>query len=182
MGQYYSASILAKNKKTVEKFVSPYNYGNGAKLTEHSWIGNNFVLAFESLIYKNPQHVVWAGDYADNCKSRKTNLYKRCIDKKEVKPTAHLKADEVRFIVNHTKKQFVDTFNVLKITASWVGDRDYRIHPLPLLTCEGNGRGGGDFKGDDNHKIVGSWARNLISVEPDIPKDYVELVFDLIEK
>ena len=182
MGQYYSASILAKNKKTVEKWVSPYDYDNGAKLMEHSWLGNNFVLAFESLIYKNPQRVVWAGDYADECKGRKTNIHQRCIDKKVVKPTAHLKADDVRFIVNHTKKQFVDTNKVLKITASWVGNYDYRIHPLPLLTCMGNGRGGGDFIDEDNNNIVGSWARDLISVEPDIPKDYVELMFDLIEK
>ena len=181
MGQYYKPVILAKNKKTIEKCVSPYDYGNGAKLMEHSWLGNNLVLAFESLIYKNPQHVVWAGDYADECKGRKTNLYERCKESNEVKPTAHLKADDVRFIVNHTKKEFVDTNNVLKITASWVGDEDYRIHPLPLLTCEGNGRGGGDFRNEDNHNIVGSWARDLISAEPEMPKDYVELMFDLIE-
>ena len=73
MGQYYSASILAKNKKTVEKFVSPYNYGNGAKLMEHSYIGNNFVEAVEFLLIdtgKNKnrwsgKRIVWAGDYAN---------------------------------------------------------------------------------------------------------------------
>ena len=182
MGQYYKPVILAQNKKTVKKWVYSHEYDNGLKLMEHSWVGNKFVLAFQSLIHKNPQHVAWAGDYGNDCKGRKSNLYGRCNESNEVKPTAHLKADEVRFIVNHTKKEFVDTNKVLKITASWVGDEDYRIHPLPLLTCEGNGSGGGDFWGDDNHKIVGSWARDLISVEPDMPKDYVELMFDLIEK
>lgn len=179
MGQYYKPAILGKNKKTVQKWVYSHEYNNGLKLMEHSWLGNDFVLAFESLIYNNPQHVVWAGDYASNCKGRKSNIYDRCKDSNEAKPTANLKADNVRFIINHTKKQFVDTFNTLKSTANWIGDEDYRIHPLPLLTCEGNGGGGGDFFGDDNHRIVGSWARDLISVEPEQPKDYVELMFDL---
>ena len=61
-----------------------------------------------------------------------------------------------------------------------------KIHPLPLLTCEGNGRGGGDFRGDEKG-IVGSWARDVISVEKTNPlvttdtMDYKEIIFDLDE-
>ena len=86
MGQYYMPVILADNKKTVKKFIYSHNYGNGMKLMEHSYIGNNFVSAFESLIQDNPQRVVWAGDYADECKQRKSNIYDRCKDSLKVIP------------------------------------------------------------------------------------------------
>jgi hypothetical protein len=57
----------------------------------------------------------------------------------------------------------------------------WRIHPLPLLTCEGNGRGGGDYRGESD--LVGRWSRDLISVEPVLAEleGYKEITFDLIE-
>lgn len=55
-------------------------------------------------------------------------------------------------LVNHTKNLFVDT------------RKHAEIHPLPLLTCEGNGRGGGDYSGP-HMEYVGSWARDILSVE-----------------
>jgi hypothetical protein len=47
------------------------------------------------------------------------------------------------------------------------------------LTCEGNGRGGGDYRGES--PLIGSWARDVISVSDTKPKDFEELVFDLVE-
>jgi hypothetical protein len=171
MGQYYKAVVLKDNKKTIEKFVTSWSYSNGSKLMEHSWVKNQFVKSFESLIHNNPKRVVWAGDYADECKGLKTNVYNRCNDKLEVKPN-ELNISDSRFVINHSKKMFVDKTKVL--------DNDgWQIHPLPLLTCEGNGRGGGDFRGESD--LVGSWARDLISVSKDLPNGYKELVFDLIE-
>ena len=53
------------------------------------------------------------------------------------------------------------------------------MHPLPILTCEGNGRGGGDFhKGDD---LVGKWARNRVTVANEVPEGYSEIEFNLFE-
>ena len=78
---------------------------------------------------------------------------------------------------------FVDKNKVPEIQG-WDGTK---IHPLPLLTSEGNGMGGGDFRGDDENEIVGSWARDVISVEKDSPlvnngmMDYTEFIFDLKE-
>ena len=54
MGQYYNPTILADNKKTVVKWMYSHDYGNSLKLMEHSYIGNKFVAAFESLITNNP--------------------------------------------------------------------------------------------------------------------------------
>jgi len=76
-----------------------------------------------------------------------------------------------RFIVNHSKKLFVDKWKVPNVNNLF-------IHPLPLLTAEGNGLGGGDYQG--NSKLVGSWARDIISVEYTAPDGFQELVFDLI--
>ena len=172
MGQYYNPCLLENNKKTVKCWMYSHEYYNGLKLMEHSYIGNGFVSCFESLIKSNPQRVVWAGDYADPCKGRKTTLYDRCYEKNKVKPTEKVNA---RYIVNHTKKEFVDKYSAPEIK-DWKG---VKIHPLPLLTCEGNGRGGGDFSGEN--KYVGTWARDVISVETKKPQGYTEIKPDFAE-
>ena len=66
--------------------------------------------------------------------------------------------DGVRFFVNEDKKQFFDLWAV-----PFVGGM--RVHPLPLLTADGNGRGGGDYSGLDMN-LVGSWARDFIRIMP----------------
>jgi hypothetical protein len=169
VGQYFKPILLAENKKSVKSWMYSHEYDNGLKLMEHSYIGNHFVSSFETLIKNNPQRVVWAGDYADECKGRKTNLYNRCKDLNKANPTERVSVTETRYIVNHSKKEFVDKFNVPEI-ATWKGTK---IHPLPLLTCEGNGMGGGDFRGEN--KFVGTWARDIISVESKKPQGYAEI-------
>jgi len=170
MGQYYKPVILKDNKVSVKEFMYSHAYDNGLKLMEHSYVGNNFVGTFESLLIKTPQRVCWAGDYADECKNRKSNLYTRCKDSLEVTPTENiLDENKYPFVINHSKKEFVDKRKSLKIP-NW----GVQIHPLPLLTCEGNGRGGGDFRGEN--KYIGTWARDLISVDSEAPKGFKEIV------
>jgi hypothetical protein len=174
MGQYYKAVILDKNKKKVNKWLLSHDFGSGLKLMEHSWVENEFVKSFERLILNKPEHVVWGGDYADKCKGLKTNVYDRCKDsnqvpKNEVYPVSVLAS---RYIINHTKREYVDKIRVPE-------NDEWFIHPLPLLTCEGNGRGGGDFRGDSN--LIGSWARDFISIGREIPEGFKELIFDLVE-
>lgn len=171
MGQYYKPCTLGKNKKRILNWVYSHDYESGLKLMEHSWMENPFVKAFERLIHKNPQCVVWAGDYADECKGMKTNCYSRCDDNKKVTPQQLSILDSL-YVINHTKKQFVDKSKV-------PNNDGWRIHPLPLLTCEGNGRGGGDFRKES--PLVGCWARDIISVDNEVPQGYKELTFDLSE-
>ncbi len=81
-----------------------------------------------------------------------------------------------KYLVNYDKKEFVNKTKVPKDNDGW------QIHPLPLLTCEGNGRGGGDFRGES--PLIGSWSRDKIGVvskKSDIPKDFKEVIFDLTE-
>jgi hypothetical protein len=173
MGQYFNAIVLNDNKKQPKAWVYSHKFGSGLKLMEHSWMKNPFVGAFESLILKNPENIVWGGDYADNVKGCKTNLYDRCKESTEVIPTKITTLKESRYIINHDKKEFVDKTKVPTDADGW------RIHPLPLLTCNSNGRGGGDFRGES--ELVGKWAYDKISVDSKKPKDYTELIFDLVE-
>jgi len=173
MGQYYTAILLDKKKETIVANIQPYDYGSGSKLMEHSWMPNDFVKSVESLIYKNAMPVVWAGDYADNEDLKEDNLYSLAEEKTNLKPTTSLDISKSRYIINHDTNEYIDKEKVPT-------DADgYQIHPLPLLTCEGNGRGGGDFHGDS--ELVGSWARDSISVSEDLPAGYTELKFLLTE-
>lgn len=176
MGQYYVAIILGdsqenqENKKEIIRFYIEAFVNSGAKLTEHSYIGNPFVSTFEHFLTPegmfHKSRVVWAGDYADNEEGMDKNLNNivndypnksfHVVTNQEIKST-----DDYRYIINHTKKQYVNK-----------KDSDY--HPLPLLTCEGNGRGGGDYYGTNKDKI-GIWARDVISSEKEKPEGYEKL-------
>lgn len=117
---------------------------------EHSWMKNDFVKFVESLIaeggiwYGKP--IVWAGNYADGEKDKngkpltntyngrkyKLNLYS--MVKTKIAPTCELKdykPKHYRYVINETKKCFIDKNKVKEDTDGW------KIHPLPLMTCEG---------------------------------------------
>jgi hypothetical protein len=149
---------------------------------EHSWIGNNFVAVVENLIAKGGQwfgdHIVWAGNYADPEEGSEENLHNICSDKVTI--TTEAKKKKFRYLVNMDTNEFVD---MRKIPVSDVYDGyDYVIHPLPLLTCSGNGRGGGDFRGQDPDNLIGKWARNRVTIQTTKPKKGIELIFNLTEK
>ena len=164
MGQYYKPTSVDK----MESLYS-HDYGQMSKLMEHSYIGNDFVAIAENLLspegkwYKNG--FVWAGDYADVEPSGDTlyTLAEEIEGEEEVHPKS-----TGRYIINHTDKDYVDKNIVPQDEEGW------KVHPLPLLTCEGNGRGGGDYRKDNNW--IGAWARHRISVENSIPEGYTELI------
>lgn len=174
MGQYYHALILAEksseaDKEHIRAAIHAYMFNNGMKLVEHSYINNNFMSAVEYLLsplgmfYKS--RLVWAGDYADPEPGNDTDNLHRLSDGKEFAPHLPKNYSEImenyHFIVNHTKKQYVTK-----------PGRVY--HPLSLLTAEGNGRGGGDYHGSCE-ELIGTWARDVISVEMAVPTDYTQL-------
>ena len=158
---------------------------------EHSWVKNPFVKYVESLLAEggawHGSPIVWAGDYADSelneqgvpmkfTKENETyeaNLY--LLSEVEIKPEEKPKLKHYRYLINETDKTFVDKNKL-------VDDDGWRIHPLPLLTCEGNGRGGGDFCGEDKQGLIGTWARKVIIPSAKKPKGYKEIYFDLEEK
>ncbi len=176
MGQYFIPIILgvADVKEFIRLWLDAHMYGNGLKLTEHSYLGNAFVSAFEFQISEDgpfyKSRVVWAGDYAQKEPDSDMNLYTMAQNdeasdslttKCRKPPTRDTSC--YRYIVNHTKKQYVDKSGLQS-----------RLHPLPLLTSEGNGAGGGDYRGL-NEGLCGTWARDLISVNRTLPAEYTEL-------
>jgi len=190
MGQYYRPIFLTENNKPLFS-VTCYDFGSGAKLMEHSWIKVYFVRFVEKQLMIQPQKLVWAGDYADNEETEGVNLYTLSenvgkLTHDETIPKNKSKYDydfkniaplTAKYLINYDKKEFVNKSKTPKDSDGW------KMHPLPLLTCEGNGRGGGDFRGDGKD-LVGRWSRDKIGVstrKSDIPKDFKEVVFDLTE-
>jgi len=169
MGQYYKAVILAEKtevKEFIRTWLDSYWYSEGCKLIEHAYLDSVFVRTVEYLLSKDgmfyKSRLVWAGDYADKEPSSDKNLYKS-ID--EYSNESYVKPSEktYRYIINHTTCQYVDK------------EKSKAYHPLPLLTAEGNGRGGGDYSGS-SEELVGSWARHILSVTNTEPSsEFTEL-------
>lgn len=62
MGQYYMPVIKRGNKL---RRVYSHNFDNGLKLTEHSYVGNDFVNVVANDLVDNPANLYWVGDYAE---------------------------------------------------------------------------------------------------------------------
>jgi hypothetical protein len=171
MGQYYKAVILGDNPdQPIKKVLTPGMFSQFNKLKEHSYIENPFVNAVECCLspkgefYKS--RLVWAGDYADIEPDGK-NLYESVHTMETAKPKV-FGIKRCKYIVNHTKRLFIDKTELTGY-----------LHPLPFLTCEGNGRGGGDYYSADPENLIGSWSRDVISLESVLPNDYTKILFNL---
>ena len=186
MGQYYRGVILGNSFKSRKKIVikqvfSPYNHNNGAKLMEHSYVGNWYVKEYENSLaneYYN-SHFVWVGDYAQpkfdtDVYSMADMWYDNEYEKKKCVVTDYdiLARKTYEYIINFTKKEFIRIPKEKR--GEWI------IHPLPLLCADGNGKGGGDYIGT-NMKYVGSWAYNQIGVGNEVPDGFTELTITFEE-
>lgn len=206
MGQYYKPMMLSKNERGNDRPAAwiyshdiktkytrddgkSFMMGCGLKLMEHSWMNNPMVQIVESLLLPggnwHKQPIVWAGDYAEPEKetmdhdgvirTHNNNLYDFCDDHNKITPKIVRLAKRYRYILNHTTNQYVDKTKV--------PDNDgWRIHPLPLLTCEGCFNGGGDYReSQPDANLIGIWARNVISVDSFVPDGYSELIVSFSE-
>ncbi len=163
MGQYYFP-VLLNDDRTLKQWFEPWAFENGAKLIEHSYVGNNFVEAVVAAIRDNPTKLVWLGDYSDN-----DILWDKC-KKSEEKKAKVKKADVsgLRYFVNHDRREWFD-LEKQKVPA-FPSDEELSFHPLPILTADGNGNGGGDYCGD-HMEYVGLWAYNSIEATTKRPDD-----------
>lgn len=143
MGQYYRAVLIEKDENGVRIIGWLWRRGS-LKLMEHSWLGNEFVRAIEYQIspegpYPAGVRIVWAGDYADTEEDTGMNIYHMCDDNDGDGGDLMLYFPEhdnhdYRFVVNHSKRLFVDKETIQEEDDD---DKGWKIHPLPLLTCEG---------------------------------------------
>ena len=174
MGQYYAPCTITENKKKIESWFYSWDFNNGLKLMEHSWVGGYLVSAVCKYLFQNPQRVVWCGDYADE------DYYNQAEDE-SLKVANDVTYEELRdneipkqkWVLNHSKK--------IAVKIPDLNEETWEIHPLPLLTALGNGRGGGDYHGI-NMDLVGSWATDIISIEESVPDGYETETDNLFEE
>ena len=183
MGQYYDVVTMNKNGEIKAYDRSVDGEYTPPKLMEHSWWFNEFVSTITKMLYHNPMRVAWIGDYSnkeDYLDEKDPWIFDVELFKKfhaaVINNRLGVKKDELfldgKFLVNHTQKTYIDCDQYRKLSDP--DNTDWIIHPLPLLTCIGNGLGCGDYYGYDEGD-VGLWAMCEISVEDEAPVDYEKL-------
>ena len=196
MGQYYHAVLERQGKENYSVFQPIVNdEWQGLKLTEHSWMGNDFMSIIAKKIYKKPTRVIWVGDYSEdeelqalNPKFNLDNTYNSKKARGVVSKRINKDILKNKFLVNHDKKVYIDLNRYFLIADEFnkgldddgnVDDfwKGWVLNPISLLTAVGNNRGTGDYYDDDRttcFESVGTWAYNLISLEDKAPVDYTE--------
>ena len=187
MGQYYQPILGDKFGCHCVVFDRSINGTyTPAKLMEHSWWDNDFVNSFSARLYKHKRRVIWCGDYAEpddfnfqfDSPIYVPNYYEiwgETTRPRGSKSSAFTLDD--KFLINHDTRQFVDLneYKAISTHDNWI------VHPLPLLTAVGNGRGFGDFhEGNIGYEHVGIWAWNLLSIVDSIPHSFSK--FNLVFK
>lgn len=179
MGQYYNPVILKKdwkeNEKPVRASLKCYDYGNGAKMMEHSYVHNDFVDAVLHLIHELDKDqtgvpFVWCGDYADSISikyfptkeiidpitNEVTNIeggfqaydeaYNWMYDKYD-QPTEEFKAmrELVKDSSEHRYDYCVNHTKKQILIVPAYEECKWVIHPFPILCSDGTGFGSGDY-------------------------------------
>ena len=173
MGQYYTPVLLTADNKI--KNFETHHYENGAKLMEHSYIGNNLVAAVLDQLVSAPHQVLWLGDYAEmEDLSFKYEDISSDWMKEMYSSISNIQPDHENqkwrynnaYVINYDKNCY------LRLEEN--DPERYQVCPLCLLTAVGNGRGGGDYFG--THKnLVGIWAGDRISVEFEFPEECADM-------
>lgn len=175
MGQYYMPVIKRRNKL---RRVYSHDFSNGLKLTEHSYVENEFVNVVANEIVDNPAQLYWLGDYARESDFKSSAIFKRIYDyawnrtknsRTTVEnPNIYFDWDKDWYYINETKKQYL----LMPKGGYWV------FTPVSLLTAIGNGRGGGDYRGDNS--MVGYWAGDKVYLSLKKPTDkYIDITEDV---
>lgn len=168
MGQYYVPVLKRKGKITVydNYLKGDVECYNGLKLTEHSWLGNRWIDTIASQLYNTKCKVAWIGDYSDHpdelfWEHQDDITFDFVWNHARVRPPYHVVNLKDKFLINHTKKLYID---MKKYIENSIDNDGFVAHPLPLLTAVGNGKGGGDYYGI-YEEIVGTWAWDELSIK-----------------
>jgi len=127
MGQYYRPVLKINNGIEIlnrNLIIDGQEEYMMAKLTEHSWIGNWLMETVCDKIYisDKPVRLIWMGDYADDFANDLENTFNGLTKKQIInyrnaawgepdrsKAVERAVFDfEGKYIVNHTKKEYVD--------------------------------------------------------------------------
>lgn len=187
MGQYFLAHVRGKNKKKGETFKCKF----GLKLTEHSFVGNEFMQGVCKKIYKNPSYVYWVGDYfdpsEDEAKSEMSSDnvfvdFASLWSKRKVNELSEQFDISNKYLVNHDMKVYVNMRDYIDmVMCGKTYDEGWVQHPLSLLTAISNGKGGGDYDEDGlNADAVGAWKGCLLEITDNVPEGYADVTEDVL--
>lgn len=158
MGQYYHPIIITDKEKLE---FNPHRYGEGLKITEHSSFNTSMVGLVMQYIHdkkRNSPRLVWMGDYGEVMRFGTGNTWQEARYSSNPPDVPNIKKIEsYRYIINLDKDEYVDL-----VRCREHGD----THPLPILTANGIGKGGGDYAGT-HMELVGAWAGDRLSVSND---------------
>ena len=135
-----------------------------AKLLEHSYWGNPFVLAIASKLWRTKGKLAWVGDYAEasdfNWNEAFVDSHKEGVVRDDLIYNGFRL--EGKYFINHSKKMIIDLDKYRELLKSV----EMIISPIPLLTAVGNDKGGGDFhKGTGvGYDLIGTWAWDVIEI------------------
>ena len=177
MGQYYKCIVLKKDWKETQKPIraalSPYDFDNGAKLTEHSYVRNNYVSAFMHLVHELDKDrsglpCVWCGDYADTFSTEGLPLFEKLNEDTQTMETVggfqgwelavewmdkgEEESDEYKEVLNliedynmHNYRYIINHTKKEYVKVPAYEKDKWIIHPLPILLADGYGRGLRDY-------------------------------------
>ncbi len=186
MGQYYNVIVRRNGEDKVYNREVNGEY-TMAKLMEHSWWENNFCRALAKTLVDNPAKVCWCGDYAeeDECSELGFN-YNDVWGEKDgcsIEGT-DFSLSSVKYLVNNDKRCYVDLeeyYSMCNRPEELQGKMyDRCIFPISLLTALGNGRGGGDYREENDD--VGSWAFDEIYLTNTLPEGYTKEEYCFVEE
>ena len=206
MGQYYTPIIMGK-RYGVHGTLYSWDYKEGLKLMEHSYLGTDLTNAVLSKIDHRPMRIAWMGDYADDYPeddSKRREPYQQKLlknefmrifkqqDKKRIFPApleGFKNPEDFNgwYLINHTQQTYVDLGEYQQMNSweeEWDGKKyQMAVHPLPLLTACGNGRGGGDYHDCyPDYDMVGRWAFDLIEFASYKPVGFTEEIYRFKEE
>lgn len=179
MEQYFRALLC--NKETGTKTVYRWS-GMGKSLDSDTplnrqyWWYNNFVGKIAKILYKNPLNVAWVGNLSDESRVLHNGAWG--LENQPILTDGIVAMYlDGKYLINHTQKLYISGSEYREeMVQKVVGINDEQIlHPLPLLTALGNGKGDNDYHGR-NQLDVRSWSFNVISVDDVPPNDDYEKI------
>lgn len=210
MGQYYKFCALNSRKKNypnkdkIRATMRAWDFNNGSKLMEFSYIRNEFMSVVENLInidnkdgWLAGSNILFAGDYADDepykYKGEMVNIYGLAGMLEEEKGLGITrskapKPKHYRYLINETKRVFFDMDRVKPFHRE-VSDGticELRVHPLSILCndgcIKGCSRGCGDYSVE--HREVGAWRRDIVVTSDNRPDEniYREVFYNFYDK
>lgn len=172
-----------------------FQISSGIKLMEHSWFDDLFVNGVLEAIEDNPAIIAWIGDYADyesdfsSVPNYSQIVYKTCWNEnsKDCRFDKWPKVHNSGYLINHTTLEYIDLKSYFNLALFNDYGFNARIHPLPILTAIGNGRGCGDYYNSrdpwPNQDKAGAWAMNELSYSKTLPEStYKDITKDYIFK